>query len=133
MTDAAPKRRPVRPIAPQWVWSSAAGAFCVALAALALQVRAGGDPALGAGTPAPAAQVASAPPQVVIRRIEQRRVVTHVVPAPEPQAVAAAPAPEASTPTPAVSAPAPVVSAPAPVVSAPAPAPSPAPAPAPPV
>lgn len=123
MTDAVPKRRPVRPIGALPVWTAATGAFCIALAALAVQVRAGDDPALGAAKP-PAAQVAAArAPEVVVRRIEQTRVVTHVVPAPEPSAPAAAAAPVASAP--AVSAPAPAVQrAPAPV-AAPAPAPAP--------
>ncbi|MGK2938590.1 MAG: hypothetical protein ACSLFR_12425, partial [Solirubrobacteraceae bacterium] len=82
MTDPAPKRRPVRPIGALPVWTAATGTFCVALAALAVQVRAGDDPALGAAKP-PAAQVAAArPPEVIVRRIEQRLVVTKVVPAP---------------------------------------------------
>lgn len=129
MTDATPRRRPVRPIGALPVWTAATGAFCVALAALAVQVRAGYDPALGAAKP-PAAQVAAArPPEVVVRRIEQKRVVTHVVPAPEPSTPVAAAVPAVASPAPAP-APAPAVqSAPAPAPAA-APAPAPAPAPA---
>ena len=105
MTDPAPKRRPVRPIGALPVWTAAVGAFCVALAALAVQVRAGDDPALGAAKPA-AAQVAAAPgPEVVVRRIERKRVVTHVVPAAEPAAPTAAPA-QVSAPAPSTAAPA---------------------------
>jgi hypothetical protein len=119
MTEpATPKRRPVRPIGPLPVWTAAAGAFCVALAALALQVRAGADPALGAAKPVVPAQVASARPEVVVRRLEERRVVTHVVDAPAVQA-AGGTGGAGVAPSPA--------SAPA-VAAAPAPAPAPAPA-----
>jgi hypothetical protein len=84
----------------------AAALFCVVLIYLALQIRAGEDPAIGAGKPA-----GGAPAQVVVRRIVVRRIV-------EQPAVAASTggfAPAAS------SAPA------APVAVAPAPAPAPAP------
>ncbi|UUY05759.1 hypothetical protein LRS13_09635 [Svornostia abyssi] len=137
MTDPAPKRRPVRPIGALPVWTAVTGAFCVALAGLAFQVRAGDDPALGAAK-APAAQVAATrPPEIVVRRIEQKRVVTHVVPAPKPSAPAASATPVASAPAAATAAPtyvAPAQSAPAPApapAAAPAPAPAPAPTPAP--
>lgn len=129
MTEpATTKPRPVRPIGPLPVWTAAAGAFCVALAALALQVRAGADPALGAAKPAAPAQVASARPEVVVRRIEERRVVTHVVdpPASRPAGgTGSAPSTPAPAPAPAASVPPPVAT------SAPVPAPAAAPAPAP--
>lgn len=107
---------------------TAAGAlFCVLLIWLALQVRAGADPAIGAGTQAPVQQ----PRQIVVRRIVERRIVEEPAPAaggaggPAIAAGAGGPAPAAG-PTPAAAAPA--ATDPAPAASAP-PAPAPAPAP----
>ena len=91
------------------VFALVGSAFCVVLTFLALQVRAGQDPAIGAGA-------AAEPRPVVVRRVIVRRLV-------EPAAPAAR-APAASAPEPAASAPAPEPAAPAP---APAPAPEPAP------
>lgn len=100
MTTESPRGVPVLGVA--------GALFCVVLIYLALQVRAGEDPAIGAGH---AAAVAPAPRQVVVRRV----IVTHVIegggtsggvaPAAAPSA-APAPAP-AAAPAPA---PAPVVS-----------------------
>jgi 2-oxoglutarate dehydrogenase E2 component (dihydrolipoamide succinyltransferase) len=91
--------------------------FCVALIFLALQLRAGDDPAIGAGHQA--AAVESAPRPVIVRRVIVRRIVEEAPGAPAaPPATggAAAPAPAASAPAPA---------APAPAAAAPAPAPAP--------
>ena len=69
---------------------TAAGAmFCVALILLALQIRAGRDPAIGAG-----AQAAAPPRQVIVRRIIVRRIVEDEA-APARVTVARAPAPAA--------------------------------------
>jgi len=84
--------------------------FLVVFTLLVVQMRLGGDPALGAGTAAKPAR----PRHVLVHRVV-RRVVIVRVPA------AGAPAPAA----PATSAPA----APPPVAATPAPAPAPAPAP----
>jgi len=112
MTD----RRPL-PVA-----AIAGALFCVVLIALALQVRAGADPAIGAGH-----QVAAkAPRPVIVRRVILRRIV-EIAPASggaAPAAGGAAGAPAAGgaglapAPAPANSAPAPVAAPPpAPVVS----------------
>jgi hypothetical protein len=77
------------------VVTAAAVLFCAVLIFLALQVRAGRDPAIGAAEPAPR--------PVIVRRVIVRRVVE--ADRPVPRAPAAAPAPPAPAP-----APAPVVS-----------------------
>jgi hypothetical protein len=88
----------------------AAALFLVVLVHLALQVRAGRDPAIGASKSA-----GNVPRQVIVRRIIVRRVIEDDAPrAPR----AAAPAQPAATPSPA---------------AAPAPVPAKAPPPAPPV
>ncbi len=87
-------------------------AFLALFAGLALQVRGGADPVLGAGRSVPTA----APRRVLLRRVIERRVIVRVVPA----QVASAPA---SAPT--ITTGPRVGSAPA-VSSAPAPAPAPA-------
>jgi len=81
---------------------TAAALFCVVLIFLAQQLRAGHDPAIGAGKPTSAAT----PRQVVVRRVIVTRVVVDD----------AAPARAASPPAVTQSAPAPAP-APAPVVS----------------
>jgi hypothetical protein len=101
-TTDRPNRLPVATIA--------AALFCVVLIYLALQIRAGQDPAIGAAEPAPAA----ARP-VVVRRIVIRRIVEQ----PSPTAAAGGPV---LTPAP-VGSSAPVAAAP--VAAAPAPAPAP--------
>lgn len=85
-------------------------AFLVVLALLAIQLRAGRDPALGDKGAKPAAR------RVLVRRIVRRVVVIHVIP-PSSQAAAATP----SGSGPAVPSSAPVVSAPAPAPLPPAP------------
>jgi hypothetical protein len=121
--------------------------FIVVFAVLAIQLRNGNDPALGAG---PAA--APVPKRVLVHRIVKRVVVTTIIPprvraaapgassASSPAVAASAPvgaAPAAAGPSstaPAPPAPAPAPAAPAPAPAAPAPAaPAPAPAPAAPV
>jgi hypothetical protein len=84
----------------------AGGLFCLILIYLALQVRAGNDPAIGTGTES---ATAPGPRQVILRRVIVRRIVEEDAPAP---AAAAAPAAaEASAPAPAAPpAPDPVVS-----------------------
>jgi hypothetical protein len=99
-TTDRPNRLPVATIA--------AALFCVVLIYLALQIRAGQDPAIGASEPAPAAR------PVVVRRIVVRRIVEQPAPATVPGGAALAPAPAGS------SAPA---AAPVDVTPAPAPAP----------
>lgn len=96
----------------------AGAVFCLLLIYLALQIRAGNDPSIGAGKQT---ATAAAPRQVIVRRIIERRVIEEDAPAGASSngsgAAGAAPAdsqPTASSPAPAA-APAP---APAPVVSA---------------
>lgn len=104
MTD-----RSAGPTVPVPVATIAAALFCAVLIYLALQIRAGQDPAIGAGH-----QAAAAAPYVVVRRLEIRRIVEE-----EPaRGGSSAGAPAASV-------------ASAPVAFAPAPAPAAAPAPAP--
>jgi hypothetical protein len=81
------------------VVTAAAALFCAVLIFLALQVRAGRDPAIGAAKP-------QAARQVIVRRIVVRRVVEDDAPAP---AAPSAP-PAASVPAAPAPAPAPVVS-----------------------
>ena len=83
------------------------GAFFVALAVLAVQVRAGGDPALGPAKPAAE--------RVIVHRVVLRRVVV-TRPAPRSSAPAASDASGSVAPS------APAPSAPAPSAPAPAPA-----------
>jgi hypothetical protein len=83
----------------------AAALFCVVLIYLALQVRAGQDPAIGAGKPA-----GSPPGQVVVRRIVVRRIVEQ----PTAATSAGGVAPAASAPTASSTVAAPVAVAPAP-------------------
>ena len=93
------------------LWSLSA--FLLLLALLAVQVRAGGDPALGPAKPA-----AQAERRVIVHRVILRRVVvTERAPAQAASSGAAAPAPSTSAPAPAPP------SAPAPPPAAPAPAP----------
>jgi len=104
---AAPAARARRP-GPAGVMLASLGAFFALLAILAVQVRAGEDPALGPAKPA-------AERRVIVHRVVLRRVVV-TKPAPRSSAPAAS-APPVSAPAP--SAPAP--SAPAPAPAAPAP------------
>jgi hypothetical protein len=90
MTDGA-RRLPVPAIA--------AGLFCLLLTYLALQVRSGNDPAIGAGQQHPAQ-----PRQVIVRRVVVRRIVDASAPrSAPPVAKPSAPAPAAAAPAPAVS------------------------------
>jgi hypothetical protein len=89
----------------------AGGLFCLMLIYLALQVRAGADPAIGDG---PSAAAAPAPRQVIVRRVIVRRIVEEDAPATaEPSAGAGTAAPEPAAPA----APPPPAPEPAPVVS----------------
>ncbi len=94
---------------------TAAGAvFCIALIFLALQLRAGDDPAIGAGPAQAPAQAQQRP--VIVRRVIIRRIVEEPPGAPAAPGAAAAPgpAPAAAAPAPA---PAPAAPAPAPVTT----------------
>jgi hypothetical protein len=103
-----------------WVVTAAGALFAVVLVLLALQMRAGGDPALGAGAP-----VAATPPKprpVLIRKVIVRRVIEEPA---EPAAAVPAPAPAAAAASGGGTAAAPAAPAPAPAAPAPAPAPAP--------
>jgi hypothetical protein len=131
-TEATPaaRRRPKPPGA----WPVAVGAlatFLVVITLLAVQLRRGQDPALGAAASAPATP---APKRVLVRRIVKRVVLTRVIPPPassggggsadQAGVVGAAPAVQPSarpSPTPVAAAPAPAAAAPAPAPAAPAP------------
>ena len=92
-----------------------AAAFLTLLGALAKQLAGGRDPALGA----PAAAQSRPPKRVLVRRIEEKVVVTRVIPSQRARSGGS-------------TSPAPVLSEPAPApVATPAPAPAPAPPPAP--
>jgi hypothetical protein len=105
MTD----RRPGIPVA-----GIAGAVFCVLVIYLALQIRAGGDPAIGAGEQPAAAE---APRRVTVRRIIITRVVEEDdAPAADGATPAAASAPPAAQPPAAVPA-APAIATPAPVTS----------------
>jgi hypothetical protein len=112
MTD---RRRPI-PVA-----AIAGGVFCLVLIYLALQVRAGNDPAIGAGEPTAAAH----PRPVIVRRVIIERVIEEDAPSTgrsSSGSVARANAPAAAAPRPtAAAAPAPAAPAPAPAPAAPAP------------
>ena len=74
--------------------TAAAALFCIVLIFLAQQLRAGRDPAIGAGEPSAAA----APRQVIVRRVIVTRVIDDAAPAraraaSQPAATQSAPAP----------------------------------------
>jgi hypothetical protein len=119
MTDRGSRRRGLLTVA-----TSALAAFLVVAAALAIQLRMGGDPALG---PEPVASAAAPPRKVLIRRVEVRRVIVRIVPRP---VAAAGPAPGAPRRGTVVTVPA-APQAAAPTAAPPAVAPPPPPAPAP--
>jgi hypothetical protein len=123
MTEPTPRRERIRKPGPLPVIAGSLGLFLAVTALLAFQLRAGADPALGAGEPQLVA-AASVPRKVVIRR---REIVTRIIEhrggvAPPPSRAAATPpatGPGRSAPSSAAAAPAPAGAAP----SAPAPAP----------
>jgi len=120
MTDRGSRRRGLLTVA-----TSALAGFLVVAAALAIQLRMGGDPALG---PGPAASATTAPRRILIRRVEVRRVIVRVVPAPVAALAPVASAPRRGTAvtvpaTPQAAAPPPA----APPTAAPPPPPPPAP------
>ena len=94
---AAPPKRPSKPSA-GWVFAPALGAFFAALTLLAVQVRAGQDPALGPAAPEPVAQTQPKPRRVLVRKVIKRIVVHHPPaasggsPAPSPAGRTSAPA-----------------------------------------
>jgi hypothetical protein len=126
MTTESPARpRAKRPGAFPVVAATVA-TFLVVIALLAVQLRNGEDPAIGAGSAA-----APAPKQVLVRRIIKRKVIVRVIPRESQSggggslatdgALGAAPAVQAAarpSPTPAA-APAPAPAAPAPAPAAP--------------
>jgi hypothetical protein len=75
MTDRR-RRRGLVPVA-----TSALAGFLLIAAVLAIQLRIGRDPALGAPK---IASVASEPRRILVRRIEERRVIVRVISAPQP-------------------------------------------------
>jgi hypothetical protein len=77
------------------VVAGSVGLFFVILALLAFQLRAGKDPAIGAGEPRLAAAAA---PQVLVRRVIETRIVEH-------RPAGGATAPRATRPAPVQSAP----------------------------
>ena len=83
--------------------TAAAALFCIVLIFLAQQLRAGRDPAIGAGKPTAAA----APRQVIVRRVIVTRVIDDAAPVRARAAYPPAVTPSAAAPAPA---PAPVVS-----------------------
>jgi hypothetical protein len=113
------RRIPALPV----VWVAGA-AFLALFAGLAMQLRHGHDPVLGAGRTEAAAAVV--PRRVLVRRIVERRVIVRVIPAPTaPAAPSAAGAPTAtSVPWSTSSAAQALGPAPAPAPVAPAPAPA---------
>ncbi|HET9736576.1 MAG TPA: hypothetical protein VFP78_00530 [Solirubrobacteraceae bacterium] len=119
MTTDARRRKP----APGWVFGGALGTFFAALALLAVQVRAGNDPALGEPTPKAVAAADVRPRKVIVKRKVIKRIVVHH---PRPAAAATT---TSSGAAPAVSAPATTSAPSAPAPPAPVPAPAPAPAP----
>jgi ABC-type Fe3+-hydroxamate transport system substrate-binding protein len=116
MTTDARRRKP----APGWIFGGALGTFFAALALLAVQVRAGNDPALSEPTPKAVAAADVRPRKVIVKRKVIKRIVVH-----HPRATAAATASSGAAPT--VSAPATTSAPSAPAPAAPAPAPAPAP------
>ena len=119
-----PRREPIRKPGPLTVIAGSLGLFLAITALLALQLRAGADPALGAGEPLAAATPA-APKVVIRRRVIVTRIVEHrpprraAAPTGAGRTQAAAPASQRSPAVPGVGAPA--ASAPAPANPAPAP------------
>ncbi len=115
---AAPASRPaIRKPGPFPVIAGSLGLFLAFVAVLAFQLRAGADPAIGAGKPEPVAAAASpAPRRVLIRRGIVTRIVGHRSRGGKAPTASAAPPTTSSAP-----------SAPAPAPAAPAPAPAPAP------
>ena len=113
MTDR-PKTTRRRKPSPVTVFAASAAMFLAALGFLGFQLAQGRDPALGTSV-----NVAEKPqrPELIVRRIIKRRVVTTVVPTPV-TAAAASPV-SGAAPTSSYSAPVAVAApAPAPVVSA---------------
>ncbi len=117
MTDRpARKRRRPSPVA---VFATSAVLFLSALGFLSFQLAQGNDPSLGAG---PLTAGTARQPDVIVRRIIKRHVVTTVVPAEAGGTVSPADSSTGSTP-PAVApdltpAPAPAPAPPSPVVTA---------------
>ena len=111
-TTEQPRRKP----SSFGVFAGSLAAFFALLAFLAVQVRAGGDPALGPAEPAATAQ----PRRVIVHRVIVRKVIV-TERAPRVAAGGAAPPSAASAPSGGGS-PAPAPAAPAPAPAAPAPA-----------
>ncbi len=72
-----PRRAPIRKPGPLPVIAGSLGLFLAITALLALQLRAGADPALGAGEPQVVAAASPAPRKVLIRRVIVTRIVEH--------------------------------------------------------
>jgi 2-oxoglutarate dehydrogenase E2 component (dihydrolipoamide succinyltransferase) len=118
---AAPRARaPISKPSPLIVIGGSFGLFFVITALLAFQMRAGADPAIGAGEPVQVAAATPAPRKVLVRRVIVTRIVEH-----RPRRDDGGSAPAAAPPRGGNSAPAPSAPAPAPAAPAPAPAPPP--------
>jgi hypothetical protein len=124
---ASPPSRPRKRPGPLPVAAATLATFLVLVTLLAMQLRSGRDPALGAGPGASAAQ--AAPKRVLVKRIVRRKVIVRLIPS-ETSGGAPVAAGGAAAPATAGAGAAPVTSAPAPAAAAPAAAPAPA-APAP--
>ena len=120
MTEVPARPAPHRPPGPLAIAAAGVAVFLVVLTFLALQVRAGKEPAVGTADAEPAVQ----PRRVVVRRVIERRVVVRrsaapgsagpaasggVTPGGTPSGAPSPAAPPTPAPTPAP-APAPVVS-----------------------
>jgi hypothetical protein len=122
--SAPPRARaPISKPSPLIVLGGSFGLFFLVTALLGFQMRAGADPAIGAGEPGQVAAATPPPRKVLVRRVVVTRIVEHrrrddggSAPA---RSTASAPAP--SAPAPAAPAPAPAAPAPAPAAPAPAP------------
>jgi hypothetical protein len=115
-----PARAPISKPSPLIVIGGSFGLFFLVTALLGFQMRAGADPAIGAGEPLQVAAATPPPRKVLVRRVIVTRIVEHKRDDGAPaRASSSAPAPSA----PARSAPAPAPAAPAPAPAAPAPPP----------
>lgn len=120
-TEAAtPPSRPRRRPGPLPVAAATLATFLVIVTLLAMQLRNGRDPALGAG-PGGSNASQAAPKRVLVKRIVKRKVIVRLIPG-ETSGGAQLAAGGAAAPAPAGAGAAPVTSAPAPAAAAPAPA-----------
>ncbi len=99
--QAPRKRAPITKPGPFPVIAGSAGLFFAIAAFLAFQMRAGADPALGAGKPVVVAQATTpAPRKVLVRRVIVTRIVEHRPRRDDGAAAPAAPRSTSSAPAP---------------------------------